>query len=254
MTTPPYLTPDPPLAFAHRGGPGVAENDGIENSLAAFRHAYDLGYRYLETDVRCSADGVVYACHDERLDRLLGRDAAIADLTAAQIDEALLGDREPIVRLSTLIEELPGARWNIDVKSGDAVDPTVDLITSLDAVQRVCLASFSHGRLLRIRRRLPDVVTSASQREAAQMVLGLPVPRAPMVFQVPVSHAGVKVVTERLVERAHRAGKFVHVWTIDDPVEMRRLLDLGVDGIMTDRTDVLKDVLQERGEWKEPTT
>lgn len=252
MRTPPYLEPARPIAFAHRGGATVEENLGIENSLAAFAHAYDLGYRYMETDVRCSRDGVVYACHDAKLDRLLGRDAAIADLTSAEIDEALLGDREPIVRLQTLVEALPEARWNIDVKADDAVDATTDLVERLDILDRICLASFSHARLVRMRARLPRVVTSASSREVAQMVLTGRVPAAPQIFQVPVRHGRARVMTPRFLRRAHRAGKFVHVWTVDEPAEMHRLADLGVDGIMTDRTDVLKDVLQARGDWKEP--
>lgn len=252
MGTPPYLDAELPLAFAHRGGAAVDQNLGIENSLAAFTHAYELGYRYLEIDVRCSRDGVVYACHDARLDRLLDHDAAIADLESTEIDAALLGDREPIVRLDVLIEALPDARWNIDVKSDDAVDPTSDLLTRLGVLDRVCLASFAHARLVALRRRLPGVVTSASTREGAQMVLGLGVPTAPLIFQAPVKHRGVPVVTRRFVERAHRAGKQVHVWTIDDPREMHHLLDLGVDGLMTDRTDLLKAVLLERGQWRDP--
>ena len=251
MRTPPYLEPASPIAFAHRGGAMVEANLGIENSLAAFTHAYELGYRYLETDVRCSRDGVVYACHDAKLDRLLGRDAAIADLDSAEIDRALLGDREPIVRLEELVAALPEARWNIDVKSDDGVDPTIELVERLGVLDRICLASFSHARLVRIRSRLPQVVTSASSREVAQMVLTGRVPRAPHIFQVPVRHGRARVMTPRFLRRAHRAGKFVHVWTIDDPAEMHRLADLGVDGIMTDRTDLLKDVLVERAQWKD---
>ncbi|MET1133377.1 MAG: glycerophosphodiester phosphodiesterase family protein [Aeromicrobium sp.] len=252
MRTPPYLEPAPPIAFAHRGGATVEENLGIENSLAAFTHAYDLGYRYMETDVRCSSDGVVYACHDARLDRLLGRDAAIADLTSAEIDEALLGDREPIVRLQTLVEALPEARWNIDVKADDSVDATTDLVERLGILDRICLASFSHARLVRMRARLPHVVTSASSREVAQMVLTGRVPAAPLILQVPVKHGIAPVMTPRFLSRAHRAGKFVHVWTVDEPDEMHRLADLGVDGVMTDRTDLLKQVLQDRDQWTEP--
>ncbi len=251
MGTPSYLEPEPPIAFAHRGGATVAPNVGIENSLAAFTHAYELGYRYMETDVRCSNDGVVYACHDARLDRLLGRDAAIADLSSTEIDAALLGDREPIVRLETLVDALPGARWNIDVKADDAVIPTTGLVERMGVLDRICLASFSHARLVQMRALLPQVVTSASSREVAQMVLGF-LPKAPRIFQIPVKHGPIPVLTRRLLDRAHRAGRFVHVWTIDDPQEMQRLADLGVDGIMTDRTDLLKDVLIARGQWKEP--
>lgn len=230
----------------------VEPNLGIENSLAAFSHAYALGYRYMETDVRCSRDGVVYACHDAKLNRLLDQDTAIVDLTSAEIDRVLLGDREPIVRLEHLVDALPDARWNIDVKSDDGVDPTTDLVERMGVLDRICLASFSHRRLVRMRARLPQVATSASSREVAQMVLTRRVPSAPLIFQVPVRHGRARVMSPGFLERAHRAGKFVHVWTIDDPAEMRRLADLGVDGIMTDRTDLLKDVLVERGQWKDP--
>lgn len=251
MSTPPYLAAAPPLAFAHRGGATVEANVGIENSLAAFRHAFDLGYRYFETDVRCTRDGIPFACHDERLDRLSGHDLAIADVDSSELADMSLGDREPIVRLSELLGAFPEAWFNIDLKSDDAVEPTLALLQEMNVLERVCLASFSHTRLRRIRRLAPGVVTSASMREVALMVLGLPVPRAPMIFQVPVRHGPFPVITRRFLKRAHQHGKFVHVWTIDDPTQMHQLLDLGVDGLMTDRTDLLKDVLTSRGQWKE---
>ncbi len=252
VTRPPaYLDAPTPLAFAHRGGPSTAGNAGIENSLAAFRHAYGLGYRYLETDTRATSDGIAYACHDARLSRLTGDDRAIGDLTSAELEAMLLGDREPIVRLDALLSALPDGRFNIDVKSTDAIEPTCRVIEELDAVDRVCLASFSHRRLDALRARLPDAAFSASSRDVARMVLGLGIPRGVHCLQVPVAHGPVPVVTRRLLRRAHRAGIQVHVWTIDDPDEMHRLLDLGVDGLMTDRTDVLKAVLMERGQWTE---
>lgn len=156
------------------------------------------------------------------------------------------------MRFETLVDALPDARWNIDVKADDTVNPTLDLVEGLLIADRICLASFSHARLVAMRARLPHVVTSASSREVAQFVLGR-LPSAPQIFQVPPRHRAIPVVTRSLLRRAHRAGRFVHVWTIDDPAHMRQLLDLGVDGLMTDRTDLLKDVLIERDQWKEPT-
>ncbi|WP_087624695.1 glycerophosphodiester phosphodiesterase [Aeromicrobium sp. PE09-221] len=247
----PYLDAPTPLAFAHRGGAHTAGNAGIENSLAAFRHAVELGYRYLETDTRATRDGVAYACHDARLTRLTGDERAIGDLTSAELDAMLLGDREPIVRLDALMTALPEARFNIDVKSGDAIEPTCQVIERLDATDRVCLASFSHQRLNALRSRLPGATFSASSRQVARMVIGLGIPSGVDCLQVPVARGSVPIVTRRFLRRAHAAGIQVHVWTIDDPVEMHRLLDLGVDGIMSDRTDLLKDVLIERGEWNE---
>jgi glycerophosphoryl diester phosphodiesterase len=248
-----YLGP-PPLAFAHRGGSGTAGNVGIENSLAAFAHAYELGYRYLETDVRTSSDGVVYAVHDEALDRLTGSADPVASLTAESLDLQRLDRREPLARLEVLYESFPDARINIDVKSDDAVEPTCAIVRAQDAVDRTCLASFSHRRLQRIRATLPDVATSASGREAVRAKL-LPgaLARTPAVcLQVPARRGPLRVVTRRFVRRAHASGLQVHVWTVDEPAEMHELLDLGVDGIITDRTDVLKDVLVSRGTWRDP--
>ncbi|MET1037088.1 MAG: glycerophosphodiester phosphodiesterase [Aeromicrobium sp.] len=250
---------DPPLAFAHRGGAKTAGNVGIENSLAAFTHAYQLGYRYLETDVRVSSDGTVYAIHDAGLDRLTGQADLVNALTSESLDLQRLDQREPFARLEALYEAFPDARLNIDVKSDDAVEATCDVVRAHDAADRTCLSSFSHARLTRIRALLPGVTTSASAREvAAARLLPLPVirriarPRG-MCLQVPVRHRCIEVVTPRFVQRAHALGQQVHVWTVDDAAEMHRLLDLGVDGIITDRTDVLKDVLIDRGSWKDPT-
>lgn len=250
-----YLDP-PPLALAHRGGSGTAGNVGIENSLAAFAHAYELGFRYFETDVRASSDAVVYAIHDETLRRLSGSDAAVATLTAESLDQQRLGQREAFARLEEVYEQFPDARLNIDLKCDDVVEPTCALIERRGDTSRTLLASFSHRRLRRARRRLPTVATSASSLEVAVVKL-LPtpllrvLPLAPMCLQVPATRGRLRVVTSGFVRKAHRLGLQVHVWTIDDAQQMHDLLDLGVDGIVTDRTDVLRDVLVARGIWKD---
>lgn len=250
-----YLDP-PPLAFAHRGGAKTAGNVGIENSLAAFAHAYELGYRYLETDVRVTSDGRVYAIHDAALDRLTGASDLVNALSSESLDLERLDQREPFARLEAIYESFPDARLNIDVKSDDAVEPTCELVRSLGVVDRTCLSSFSHARLTRVRRILPGVATSASVREVVlARALPLPVlkvagrPRG-QCLQVPARRGRFDVVTPRFVRRAHALGLQIHVWTIDEADEMNRLLDLGVDGIMTDRTDILKDVLVARGAWR----
>lgn len=254
-----YLDSPTPLAFAHRGGSKTAGNIGIENSLAAFTHAYGLGYRYFETDVRCTSDGVAYAVHDAALDRLAGNAQTVASLAAEAFDLQRLDQREPFARLAVLYEAFPDARLNIDVKSDDALAATCAVIEAQQAIDRTCLASFSHDRLRRIRRRLPGVATSASTLEVflvklipASLLRMLRLPKA-ACLQVPAQHKGIRVVTPRFVKRAHALGLQVHVWTVDAAPEMNQLLDLGVDGIITDRTDVLKDVLVSRGTWKDPS-
>jgi glycerophosphoryl diester phosphodiesterase len=253
-----YLDSPTPLAFAHRGGSEVDGNVGIENSLAAFTHAYELGYRYLETDVRCSSEGAVYAFHDDTLARMTGNSAGFASLTSANVDAERLGGREAIPTLAALYQAFPDARFNVDVKSDEAVEATCAVIEANAAVERTCLASFEHSRLTRIRRRLPAIATSASTREVTLVKL-LPVfvlrivggPKG-VCLQVPARHNGITVVTRRFIRRSHALGQQVHVWTVNDAAEINRLLDLGVDGIITDRTDVLKDVLVARGSWNGP--
>lgn len=252
MTRSVFFDPPVPLAFAHRGGATTTENLGIENSLAAFSNAYRRGYRYFETDARATRDRVAYACHDARLGRLTGHDGAIAELSSAELDALLLSDTEPIVRLEVLLDAFVDVCFNIDVKSADAIEPVCRAIERVHAVDRVCLASFSHRRLSQLRSRLPDAAFSASSTEVARAVSGLGMPRRAHCLQVPVRTGSLPIVTPRLLRRAHRAGLQVHVWTVDDPAAMHALLDLGVDGLMTDRLDLLENVLLERGQWKEP--
>ena len=255
-----YFDAPTPLPLAHRGGALLPANDGIENSLRAFQNAVDLGYRYLETDVHCSADGVVYAFHDDNLQRLTGNPAVISDISSHTIDQARLGGREPIPRMGDLLDALPGARFNIDIKADAAVAPTLDLIESRGAEDRVCFASFSPDRLRRIRARLPQAASSMSPQEVAWLKFGPNVAarsyglnHGAVCAQVPHRQGRITVVTPRFVKRAHALGMQVHVWTIDDPAEMNHLLDLGVDGLVSDRIDVLKDVLSSRDQWKVPS-
>lgn len=247
-----------PLAFAHRGGAYHPEIEGLENTLAAFRHAVALGYRYLETDVHVTRDGVLLAFHDEALDRVTDRRGAIAALTAADVRRALVGGREAVPTLADLFDAFPEARFNIDLKSHRAAPALADFIDARQAWDRVLVGSFDATRLREFRRlsggRVP---TSAAPAEVAAFRL-LPAARiarwaargGPVALQVPHRRGRLTVVTPGLVRRAHAAGLHVHVWTIDDATEIGELLERGVDGIFTDRTDILKDVLTERGLWR----
>jgi glycerophosphoryl diester phosphodiesterase len=252
-----FLDGPTPLAFAHRGGARLEANDGIENTMLAFQNAVDLGYRYLETDVHTSLDGVVYAFHDVELTRMTGTVSAFRDLDSAGIDAILIGGREPIPRLADLLEAFPDARFNIDVKADDAVEPTLAVLRDAEALDRVCLTSFSPDRLHRLRADAPTVPTCFSPGEIALLrfapfrwLQAYGQRHGGACVQIPFHYGSVTVATPVFVRRAHAMGVPVHVWTIDDPAEMRYLLDIGVDGLMTDRVDVLRDVLRERGEWR----
>ncbi len=256
-----YLDSPTPVGLAHRGGAAFAPNVGLENTMAAFRRAVAMGYRYLETDVHATRDGRVVAFHDTVLDRVSDRSGTIATLPYDAVHEARIGGTEPIPLLSDLFEQFPGTRINIDIKSDDALAPTVREVLRHNAAQRVCIGSFSERRLRAARSALgPGVATAAGQVGTALLrftpaalsrMLHTPAP----VLQLPALHRlrgrTVTLVTPGLVRRAHDLGKHVHVWfhawSREDADEMHRLLDLGADGIVTDHIDVLRDVLAERG-------
>lgn len=231
----------------------------MENTLAAFEHAVALGYHYLETDVHATADGVLLAFHDDLLDRVTDQVGSIADLSAAEVDRARIAGEHRIPRMADLLEAFPDCRFNIDIKSAGAVRPLADLLARTRAQSRACVGSFSLRRLDAFRKlSAGTVATSAAPPEVVAFVtapsgrLARALTRGRVAaLQVPHHSGPVPVVTASLVRRAHAAGAHVHVWTIDEPDEMHHLLDIGVAGIFTDRTDVLKDVLVERGQWRD---
>ena len=246
----PYLDWPGPIAFAHRGG----ASEVPENTLPAFEHAVGLGYRYVETDVHATADGVLLAFHDDRLDRVTDRQGEIAALPWSTVREALVDGREPIPRLEDLLGAFPDLRVNVDPKHDAAVGPLAEAIRRTASIDRVGVGAFSDKRIARVQSLVgPALCTSMGPRQVARLAAaarGLPCRgiTAPCA-QLPTHQGPLPLVTDRLVAAAHRRGVQVHVWTIDDVREMERLLDLGVDGIMTDRPQVLRDVLERRGQW-----
>lgn len=251
----PYLDNRVPLAIAHRG----FSRDGLENSLLAFKNAQELGYQYLETDINTTADGVTVVFHDASLDRTTDKVGVIAELPFAVVSQARIGGREGIATLREFFQALPNARFNIDVKDQGSENALVELMEEFGLHERVCVASFSDKRRRRVLSRLTKPVTSSPGKgllikyfllfrflplRAVQALM-----RDADVLQIPVTFKGLKIVTKNSVARAHKQGLKVHVWTINDASEMHKLFDLGVDGIMTDRADILADVMRQRGYW-----
>jgi len=238
-----------PLAFAHRGGAAHYP----ENSWRAFEHAVGLGYSYLETDAHATADGVLVAFHDRALDRVTDRSGRIADLPISEVSAARIAGTDPIPLVEDLLGTWPEVRFNIDVKDEPAVRPLVEVLRRTDAWDRVCITSFSGRRLAAVRRALPRPVCMATAPlEVAALRLAAPGrPLAARLRRISVRCAQipVSVATESFLRRAHAAGLQVHVWTVNDRRIMADLLDLGVDGIMTDETALLRDVLEARGKW-----
>lgn len=243
----PYLDWDGPIPFAHRGG----ASDMPENTMPAFQYAVDHGYKHVETDVQVTSDGVLVAFHDNDLSRTCGRNALISDLPWSQVRTALVDGKAPIPLLEDLLTAWPQLRVNIDCKSDAAVDALAATLQRCAALDRVSVGAFSDRRVKRLRGLLgPRLCSALGPVETALLRFGRPRHAAGNVAQIPVRHGPLTVTTKGFIKRAHQLGIKVHVWTIDEPTEMHRLLDLGVDGLMTDRPVVLRRVFEERGLWR----
>ena len=222
-----------------------------------FEACVALGYRYLETDVRVTVDGELVVFHDPTLDRVTDREGRIEALPWREVQGALIGGREPVVRLEDLLGAWPDVKFNLDVKAAGVLAPLVRLVRRVQAEDRICLGSFSDARIAAARRVFgPDVCTSLGPKGVAALRLSSYSPRAAGLVriqagcaQVPLQLGGRPLVDERFIAAAHARSLQVHVWTVDDEQEAARLLDLGVDGIMTDRPQMLRDVLEVRGQW-----
>ena len=258
MSTRPYLARTP-VALAHRGGALYEPNLGIENTMTAFRNAVDLGYTHIETDVHATRDGRLVAFHDDRLDRVSDLQGRIRSMDWDELRWARVGHGEHVPLLSEVIDTFPEIKLNIDLKALRTAELLWELIEQRGLHDSVCVGSFFQREITTFRKvSAGRVATAAAQAGTVLMRFG---PRALSrllrspadVFQVPPTYLlgrrEVTVVTRKLVDGAHHFGKQVHVWTVDDPDEMHRLLDLGVDGLVSDRIDVLKDVLTDRDVW-----
>lgn len=247
----PFLDVAPPMVMAHRGGVGDApvmpDGDEVpENSDLAFARSVGLGVRYLESDIRTTADGVPVLHHDEDLRRVAHYGARVHDLTWAEVSRIRLPAGARLMRLDEALLAWPGIRWNLDVKDDRSVDATVTAVQRAQALDRICIASFSRDRLHRLRTLLgPEAATCATWAEVG-MILRLPgssrvlrqrwrdSPGRPVVVQVPPAALGIPLLSRGSVAAAHAVGLQVHAWTINDAEQMRRLLTIGVDALITD--------------------
>jgi glycerophosphoryl diester phosphodiesterase len=250
----PFLDHPRPLAFAHRGGSLEAE----ENTPAAFAHAAGLGFRYIETDVHASSDGVAVVFHDSTLERMTGERGRIGDRTFSELARMRTRGGEPIARLEDVLTSFPEIRFNIEPKSDEVVVPLAEAIRRCGAIDRVCVGCFDVRRTLRMRELLGErLCWSPGYRGVLKTWLagwGLPFRAGGFpALQIPPAWQGIPLATPRLVAAAHASGIQVHVWTIEEEAEMERLLDMGVDGLMSGRPGRLKAVLERRGQWNAAT-
>ena len=254
----PFLRHDGPIPVVHRGAAGGRNIDLVENTLSAFQRAHSLGFRYFETDVRVTADGVLVASHDASLRRVAGERIRVGDVIWEELSQIPVGGA-PLPRLTDLLDTFPDVSFNVDPKVDAAIGPLVDVLVERAVLDRVCIASFSDRRLRWVRAALSvRVCTAAGPRElsmaATQVASGkrLDVPGAD-VLQIPqwMSRRMLELRGRSLdlLAAAQRVEMPVHVWTVNDGPDMQRLLARGVDGVMSDDTALLLEVFGQHG-WQ----
>lgn len=246
-----------PLAIAHRGGMGLAP----ENTLAAFGRATSLGLTHVETDVHTTRDGHVVCFHDATLRRVTGHPGRVADLDLAELRRLRVGGTDQIPTLAEAMASFPATRFAIDLKDEASIAPMARLLRANPSwAQRICVAGAWSRWLRRLQDEAPGVTTALGWRSLTTLIacsrggvrpVGL---RSTSVARgafahVPLRLGRLPIHSERVIARAHELGIRVVVWTVDDPATMRSLLDAGVDGIITDRPDVLREVLISRDQW-----
>ena len=251
-----------PLVFAHRGGCAL----GPENTIATFDLGMASGADGLELDVHLSKDGVAVVCHDDTLERTTSGSGLVRGLTAAELAQVDAGCRFAdangaypfrgrgvgIPRLRDVLLRYPTARVIVEMKVDDAEmgRAVVEDVRAAGAADRVCAAGYGQRSIEAVRNALPDLATSASHPEVHVALyrswIGWPVRRPPYgAYQVPERAGLIRVVSPRFVRHAHRAGTRVQVWTVDREADMRRLLQWGVDGLISNRPDVAVRVRDE---------
>lgn len=253
----PFLEGSTPRVIAHRG----LSLDVPENTIPAFQAAIDAGADILETDVQVSKDGEIIVAHDIDLIRMTGDTGLVSDYTARELSQIDLGGGVGFPTLVEVLEAFPRQKFNIDLKVKAAIPGFVDVITQLRAHERVLIASFDEATRQEASKALPGVATSATPPHVMEgrlrSWLGLSsdtwtVPPGMVAVQVPPTRWGLGLVTPSFVRTVKKKGLEVHVWTINDPDVMHRLWDMGVDGIVTDRTDLAVAARLERAGAGQP--
>lgn len=241
----PYLSPAGLKIFAHRGS---TEGGDVENTLEAFRFALDSGVTHLESDVQATSDGVAVLFHDSSLQRVAGLKGKVSDYTFAELSRITLGERSRIPSLMQALERFPSAKWNLDLKTSDAIGPAVKVIQEDSASARVLVSSFSRSRRLKAMKQLPNVATSADATTILLLLfsykLGLKAIFRKLLagldaLQIPTNFGPIHLDEAGFIDEVTQGGVEVHYWTINNIEEATRLISLGAKGIVTDKSKMM---------------
>ena len=241
----PYLNYSGLAVLAHRGG----SIESYENTLASFAYAQSIGCKYIETDVQVSLDGIPYIFHDESLERITGIKGIFSSITSSEIDKIRIFNDHPIPKLDIALKEFPELFFQIDLKTDLVAIPALEVIKKNNAEKRVCIASFNSNRLKQVKENYPEMCLSMGPKEVAKLLLasfGLFKGEIPGdCLQVPIYSHGIKVVTKRFIKFVQSRNLKIMVWTINDEKTLKKLINMNVDGIITDTPKLLTELLND---------
>ena len=240
-----YLDYDGLKVLAHRGG----AEESYENTTESFEYSELLGCEFIETDVQVSSDGIPYIFHDDDLKRILNKPVRFDSLSSNEIDDLSIFNSCKIPKLSDTLLRFPNLCFQIDFKTDEVVMPALDVINDMNVFDRVCIASFNSKRLQNVRSLYPDLCISMGPNEVFKTLLAsLNLFKGEIpgdCLQIPMSYYGIKIVSKRFVDFVHSRGLKIMIWTINDIKTFKYLIDLGVDGIITDKPKLLFQTIEE---------
>ena len=230
------------IGLSHRGN----SKKFIENSFEAFNSVIQLGYKYIETDLRMTLDNEVIAFHDPDLKRLFNLDLQVKDLTFNEINNLFKEKNSSLLTLEDALKEFPEIYFNIDLKVKEVIENSINLVADLNAFDRVCFASFRSNHTERVLQNNKNAIVSMGMKDVALFKLFNLYNKNIRIIQIPLKWKGINVLTRKFIQKAVENNLLVHVWTINDRKTINNLIDLGVNGIVTDEPELLMEIMKER--------
>ena len=232
----------PFVALSHRGN----SNKHVENSFEAFKSVVDMGFEYIETDLRKTLDNEIVTFHDEDLNRLFNIDLKIENLTFAEIDKFFSEKNCNLLTLKEALLNFPETKFNIDLKSKDVIQESINIVKELEAFERVCFASFNSSHTDEVLTDSPRAVVSMGMKDVAYFKFFNYLRKDSKILQVPLNWKGLNILNSKLIKKAKDKDLFIHVWTINDRESIIKLIDMGVHGIVTDKPELMMEIMKEK--------
>ena len=232
----------PFVALSHRGN----SNKHVENSFEAFKSVVDMGFEYIETDLRKTLDNEIVTFHDEDLNRLFNIDLKIENLTFAEIDKFFSEKNCKLLTLKEALLNFPETKFNIDLKSKDVIRESINVVKELEAFERVCFASFNSSYTDEVLTDSPSAVVSMGMKDVAYFKFFNYLRKDSKILQVPLNWKGLNILNSKLIKKAKDKDLFIHVWTINDRENIIKLIDMGVHGIVTDKPELIMEIMKEK--------